>query len=125
MHDSNVTCNAVCAGKGKAKLFERRQTARPPSRDITQPTAPTTGSPSMKPPEVDEEGYSIRPADASEIRFDDAEQKQWSTDSDSDDEGVSRSCMVITWLFYYFALFLDKCHMTITWMSHDNHMDVT
>ena len=95
MHDNNVTCNGNCAGKGKAKLFERRQTARPPSRDITQPTAPTSGSPSMKPPEVDEEGYSIRPADASEIRFDDAEQKQWSTDSDSDDEGVSRSCMII------------------------------
>ena len=82
-----VTSNSVSAGKGK-KLFDRRYTsARPSSRDTAQPAAAAGGSPDTRPPEVDEEGYSIRPADASEIKFDDAGENQWS--SDSDDEGGS------------------------------------
>ena len=88
--------NAFCTGKGKTalKLFERRHAARPPNRDAAQPPATGSVSPSTRPPEVDEEGYSIRPPDASEIKFDDAEEKQWS--SDSDDEGGSLSHMPIT-----------------------------
>ena len=85
-----TTSNSFFAGKSK-KLFDRRNTAsRPSSRDTAQPAAAAGGSPDKRPPEVDEEGYSIRPADASEIKFDDDEQKQWSSDSD-DDEGECAS----------------------------------
>ena len=69
------------------------------NRDAAQPAAAGSVSPSTRSPEVDEEGYSIRPPDASEIKFDDAEENQWS--SDSDDEGGSLSHMPITCLVIY------------------------
>ena len=84
-----ITCTHMYVGRLKTlKLFTRR--AKRSTIDPRQSTAVSSPKsvnlPNSKAPEVDEEGYSIRPADADRITgFHDDKGTHSTSDSDSDD----------------------------------------